>query len=96
MSLRTLVGLAILFALIPQPGAVAGEIQPNSQLVLDGVPPVPDSLALAVGRYDKGRAADFVAWHPVRREMLIATVFGNTPQIHQVKHPGADRTQLTF
>ena len=64
--------------------------------IIDGVPPIPDTLASEVGRYTKIRAAELLAWHPVRREMLVATFFGNTPQLHEVKFPGGARTQLTF
>ncbi|HYV51563.1 MAG TPA: hypothetical protein VE910_06645, partial [Dongiaceae bacterium] len=93
MSFRWMV---FLFLFAPAGAALAGDIQPGKQLVVDGVPQIPDSLAGQVGRYTKGRAADFLDWHPVRREMLIATFFGDTPQIHRVKFPGGDRTQLTF
>jgi dipeptidyl aminopeptidase/acylaminoacyl peptidase len=49
-----------------------------------------------VRRYTDSRPASFAGWHPVTREMLISTRFGNTPQIHHVKVPGGARTQLTF
>ena len=64
--------------------------------ITENIPPIPDSLADEVGRYTKSRGAEIVGWHPLRREMLIATFFGNTPQIHLVKFPGGARTQLTF
>jgi dipeptidyl aminopeptidase/acylaminoacyl peptidase len=35
-------------------------------------------------------------WHPVDRQMLIATRFADTAQVHRVKSPGGARTQLTF
>ena len=35
-------------------------------------------------------------WSPVAREMLIATRFGDVPQLHLVKAPGGARQQLTF
>jgi dipeptidyl aminopeptidase/acylaminoacyl peptidase len=73
-----------------------GEIVPNENLVLDGVPKIPASIAETVGRYTEFRAASFAAWHPARREMLIATRFGDTSQLHWVKGPGADRRQVTF
>jgi dipeptidyl aminopeptidase/acylaminoacyl peptidase len=76
--------------------AQSREITPGDNLVSEGIPKIPASLAAAVGRYTKSRAADFLSWHPTRREMLIATFFGNTPQVHLVKCPGAARTQLTF
>jgi dipeptidyl aminopeptidase/acylaminoacyl peptidase len=72
------------------------EIPPNEHLVLDGVPPLPSSLVDEVGRYTEFRSASFRSWSPARREMLIATRFGETSQIHLVKGPGADRRQLTF
>ena len=71
-------------------------IVPNENLVAEGVPPIPASLADTVGRYTEFRAASFSSWHPTKREMLISTRFGDTTQIHQVKFPGGDRRQLTF
>lgn len=76
--------------------AGAGEIQPNENLVLDGVPRIPGEIAEAVGRYTDFRQAGFRSWNPLRREMLIGTRFGETNQIHLVKAPGSDRRQLTF
>src|SRR5437660_12801266 len=72
------------------------EVAPNENLVADGIPKIPASLAEAVGRYSEFRSAGFASWHPTRREMLITTRFGDTSQIHQVKFPGGARTQLTF
>jgi dipeptidyl aminopeptidase/acylaminoacyl peptidase len=72
------------------------EVVPNENLVVEGIPKIPASLADAVGRYSEFRAASFNSWNPERREMLITTRFGDTAQVHQVKAPGAARTQLTF
>ena len=97
MSFPLLGRWMVFFFLFAHAGvALAGDIQPGKQLVVEGVPQIPDSLAGVVGRYTKGRAADLLGWHPVRREILIATFFGDTPQIHRVKFPKGDRTQLTF
>jgi hypothetical protein len=76
--------------------AQTGEIKPNESLVTDGLPAVPASIAEAVGRYTEFRAAALQSWHPTRREMLIATRFADTAQVHRVKSPGGARTQLTF
>src|SRR5579872_7184436 len=76
--------------------AQSDEVVPGENLVVEGIPKIPASLAEAVGRYSEFRSADFVSWHPTRREMLIETRFGDTAQVHQVKFPGAARTQLTF
>jgi dipeptidyl aminopeptidase/acylaminoacyl peptidase len=76
--------------------AQAPEIVPNENLVVDGIPPLPAALAEKAGRYTESRGASFLSWHPLRREMLIATRFGDTNQVHRVKMPGGARTQLTF
>ncbi len=65
-------------------------------LVADGMPAVPGALAADVARYAESRSASFVDWHPVEHQVLVATRFGNTAQIHRVKIPGGARTQLTF
>jgi dipeptidyl aminopeptidase/acylaminoacyl peptidase len=62
----------------------------------EGVPPIPLPLADAVARYGEFRSADLLDWHPFERRMLVSTTFGNVPQIHEVRSPGAARTQLTF
>jgi dipeptidyl aminopeptidase/acylaminoacyl peptidase len=71
-------------------------VTPPESLVLDGVPKIPATLADTAGRYGSYRAASLADWHPVRREMLIATRFGDTPQLHAVKMPEGARQQLTF
>jgi len=62
----------------------------------EGVPPIPLQLVDAVSRYGEFRSADLLDWHPTERRMLVSTAFGNVPQIHEVRGPGAARTQLTF
>lgn len=71
-------------------------VTPGENLVTEGIPKIPASLADNVRRYSEMRLASARGWHPTRREMLIMTRFGDTYQIHQVKAPGAARTQLTF
>ena len=71
-------------------------IAPGENLVVDGVPKIPAGLADTAGLYGSYRGANFADWHPTRREMLIATRFGDTPQLHLVKMPGGERQQLTF
>src|SRR2546421_84747 len=61
-----------------------------------GPPPVPAAIAEAARPYSEFRAAGFWDWHPTRREMIIGTRFGDAPQLHRVRSPGGDRTQLTF
>jgi len=74
----------------------AGEIVPNENLVVEGVPKIPAALAEAADRYTNYRGASLDGWDPFKREMLISTRFADTNQIHLVKMPGGARTQLTF
>jgi dipeptidyl aminopeptidase/acylaminoacyl peptidase len=85
--------LLVSTALAQAPNAT---IAPGDNLVVEGVPAIPAALAEEVRRYTEFRSASLSAWHPTRREMLISTRFGDTPQIHLVKMPGGARTQLTF
>lgn len=68
----------------------------GDNLVIEGIPKIPSKLAEAVRPYTEFRGAMIGSWHPVDRAMLIATNFANTMQIHELKHPGGARTQLTF
>jgi len=76
--------------------AIGTQAQTPDNLVTEGVPPILPELRADVSRYLEFRAASFQSWHPVRREMLITTRFGDTPQLHLVKMPGGARKQLTF
>jgi hypothetical protein len=53
--------------------AQSEQIVPNENLAVEGVPPIPSSLAASVERYSNYRGASLASWHPERREML-ATV----------------------
>jgi dipeptidyl aminopeptidase/acylaminoacyl peptidase len=92
--------LVVVFALFAVSGRPAHAqepaIAPGENLIVDGVPPIPASLADTAGRYSSYRGATLADWHPSRREMLIVTRFGDTPQLHLVKMPGGERQQLTF
>jgi Tol biopolymer transport system component len=49
-------------------------IVPGENLVVEGVPRIPASLADEVGRYTDFRSATLASWHPVRREIDIYIV----------------------
>jgi dipeptidyl aminopeptidase/acylaminoacyl peptidase len=89
---RILAVLALTAAAFPQ----TDQIAPNENLVAEGIPKIPTSLAETVERYTNFRAAVLDSWNPTKREMLIATRFADTYQVHMVKMPGGARTQLTF
>src|SRR5450432_60577 len=78
------------------PAAQAAVVRPGENLVVENIPPVPQAIAEKANQYGEFRSAGFADWDPVKREMLIGTRFADVPQIHLVKMPGGDRTQLTF
>src|ERR1700731_2696901 len=91
--------LLILTAMLLVAAAVPAQepvVAPADNLIVDGVPKIPASLAEMAGRYGSYRSANLADWHPTKREMLIATRFADTPQLHLVKMPGGTRQQLTF
>lgn len=65
-------------------------------LVAEGLPSIPASIVQEVRPYTEARAAGLADWHPVKKEMVISTRFGNTPQLHYVKMAGGARRQLTY
>ena len=71
-------------------------ITPPESIVAERVPKIPASMAETAGRYAAYRSAGLADWNPAKREMLIATRFGDTPQLHVVSAPGGARQQLTF
>jgi dipeptidyl aminopeptidase/acylaminoacyl peptidase len=90
--LRVAVVLLLTAIVFPQNDVVA----PNENLVTEGIPKIPVSIAESVERYSNFRGATLDSWDPVQREILISTRFADTNQIHLVKMPGGARTQLTF
>src|SRR6187431_53682 len=72
------------------------KIKPTENLVVKNIPEISASIAADVRQYTESRSASPVEWHPLKREMLISTRFGNTSQLHYVKFPGGARTQMTF
>jgi len=89
----------VLIAILLAAAAAAAQnatIAPNENLVAEGIPPIPASLAATAGSYLEYRSATLNDWHPVRREMLIGTRFAETGQLHLVERPGGARRQITF
>jgi dipeptidyl aminopeptidase/acylaminoacyl peptidase len=85
-----------LFCLAGAPSMAQSDLRPASNLVAEGIPPIPLTLVEEVKRYTDARAATFAGWHPTEVEMLISTRFGNTAQIHRLSSPLGMRHQLTF
>jgi dipeptidyl aminopeptidase/acylaminoacyl peptidase len=88
---------AVFLALLPCSAGAQEQVIPVPPTVkVDGMPPIPQSIADDLARYAAFRDAQLVAWHPTKRQILINTTFGQFPQLHLVDGPGRARTQLTF
>ncbi len=81
--------LCLLLAFGIYAAAEDSAITPPENLVTQGIPAIPQSLAETVGCYTENREAFQTDWHPTRREMVIGTRFGNTYQAHVVAIPWA-------
>lgn len=71
-------------------------LTPGENLVIRGIPPVPQAIATAIAQYSEFRQAAALGWRGSSRELLISTRFGPAYEIHTVRSPGGARTQLTF
>ncbi len=72
-------------------------LQPNPNLVVQGIPPIRTSLVAQVEKYTEFRGHGFVDWHPTRREMLVAhrQAGANTAQLFRLASPLATPEPLT-
>lgn len=96
MLKRSHLGAAcILVAALILPTADAAERVERGNLVLEGIPEIPQSFATRLEQYQNTRSAGLAGWLP-GGGMLISTRFAETSQIHRVDRPGGARTQLTF
>jgi hypothetical protein len=92
MSFRP--ALAAVLALLP--ATAIAQVAKPAAIVADGIPAIPEQLAADTQPYLQARKASFLGWNPADRSMLIKTRFANTDQVHTVRAPNAERTQLSF
>ena len=77
----------------PRPDAQPAASLP-ANLVVEGVPHIPESVLAGLDRYRNTRSASLLGW--IDDGVLIATRFGNTTQLHRVEVPLGMRRQITF
>jgi len=75
---------------------VSQQLANDGQLVMQGVPLIPASLAHSIKRYQNIRSASFVGWSKNGHSIYVKTRFADVAQLHRVDTPGGARTQLTF
>jgi dipeptidyl aminopeptidase/acylaminoacyl peptidase len=94
--MRLLVSAAVLL-LLPFLVVAQEKTVPVPQNVkVEGMPPIPQSIADTFSLYAQFRSAQMQAWHPTKRQIIVTTGFGSAPQLHLVDGPGRDRHQMTW
>ena len=63
--------LGTLFALSLASAVAQDVVAPNANLLADGIPAIPKSIADKVSLYTEFRGYGFVDWHPTERSMLV-------------------------
>lgn len=68
----------------------------KGNLVIEGVPEIPQQIVDRMQQYQNTRSASLQDWLPGGDGILISTRFAETNQLHLVKTPGGARQQITF
>ena len=68
----------------------------DGQLILEGVPDIPQGLVTRLNQYQNVRSATVLDWTRNGKGMYIRTRFGDISQIHKVHAAGGTRLQLTW
>ena len=73
---------------------MADTVQPPANMEVRGAPEASASVAETLARYRNARSAALVDW--IGDEVLVATRFGDSTQLHRVETPLGMRRQVTF
>ncbi|HTL26253.1 MAG TPA: S9 family peptidase, partial [Burkholderiales bacterium] len=84
-----------LAALLACAAAHAQFVTPGTNLVADGIPPVPNAIVDKVRAYSDFWPQRALSWHPQKREMLISRRAGDASQVFRLEAPGAKPEQYT-
>lgn len=72
------------------------ERREEGNLVIEGIPEIPERIAERMLQYQNTRSASLSDWDTEGDGIFISTRFGETSQIHYVASPGGARRQITF
>ena len=93
--LRSLAAAALVLTLAAPALAQDVVVTKRGALTMENVPETPPDVRNRLIQYSNTRSASFLGFLPAGGA-LIATRFADTPQLHTVASPGADRRQITF
>ena len=90
---------AMFLLLLPATGSTA-EVQRwtanDGQLIMEDIPPIPESLPSTLSRYQNIRSARFSSFSKDSKRIFIKTRLGPVTQLHRVDMPRGARYQVTF
>lgn len=93
---RTALILCSLLLLSCSQFGIAVERVEYGNLVLEGIPPIPQTISERLAQYQSTRSATVADWSPDGKSLLIHTRFSDTNQLHLVHQPLGARQQITF
>ena len=88
--------LSVMFSLASTGWSAEIERKELGNLVIEGIPDIPQDIADRMIQYQNVRFASVYGWDPSGKGLLISTRFGETSQVHFVEKPGGARKQVTF
>jgi len=68
----------------------------KGNLVIEGIPEIPERIVNKMMQYQNTRSAYIEDWFPSGDKMLISTRFAETSQLHVIEQAGGARKQITF
>jgi len=93
--MRTFFRAAVLAFLPCVAGAQEAMLPVPPKVVVEGVPPIPQSVADTLARYADFRSAGLVGWNPAKRQIVIVTRLGDVPQLYLVGGQNQPPVQIT-
>lgn len=93
--MRSLLRLGVLVLAGAGLGAQDATIPVPSNIKAEGLPPIPATIRTRLAPYAQFTRAQLLAWHPVRREVLVSTATSASAQVHVVETPGAAPKPVT-
>ena len=93
---QKLIIMLFILLIIPILGFAQVERVEKGNLVIEGIPEIPDRIINKMMQYQNTRSAYIEDWFPGGDKMLISTRFAETSQLHVIDKAGGARKQITF
>lgn len=87
---------AVAVLLVLPAAAQEVSLPPPPGVKLEGVPPIPPEIAEGLARYADFSPAQFVSWHPSKRQVVIVTQEASGAQLSAVEAPGRAHAPLAI